>query len=55
MFDDDPDDDLLLETALEAEADYIVSGDPHLTNLGVLRDIDIVSPSDFLEEAGARL
>lgn len=55
MIDDDPDDDLFLETALEAEADYIVSGDPHLTDLGVFRDIDIISPSDFLEEAGARL
>ena len=55
VIDDDPDDDLFLETALEAEADYIVSGDPHLTDLGVFRDIDIVSPSDFLEEAGARL
>ena len=55
MIDDDPDDDLFLETALEAEADYIVSGDPHLTDLGVFRDIDLVSPSDFLEEAGARL
>ena len=55
MIDDDPDDDLFLETALEAEADYIVSGDPHLTDLGVFRDINIISPSDFLEEAGARL
>ena len=55
VIDDDPDDDLFLETALEAEADYIVSGDPHLTDLGVFRDIDIISPSDFLEEAGARL
>ena len=49
------DDDLFLEVALEAGADYIVSGDPHLTDLGVFRDIDIISPSDFLEEAGARL
>ena len=55
VIDDDPDDDLFLETALEAEADYIVSGDPHLTDLNMFRDIDIISPSDFLEEAGARL
>ncbi|TQQ81597.1 putative toxin-antitoxin system toxin component, PIN family [Halonotius roseus] len=55
VIDDDPDDDLFLEIALEAEVDYIVSGDPHLTDLGAFRDIDIVSPSEFLEESGEML
>ena len=49
VIDDDPDDDLFLEIALESEADYIVSGDPHLTDLGAFRGVDIVSPSDFLD------
>ena len=49
LIDDDPDDDLFLEIALEAEAEYIVSGDPHLTELGSFRGIDIVPPSEFLE------
>lgn len=49
------DDDLFLEIALETEADYIVSGDPHLTERGSFHGIDIVSPSDFLEGANKRL
>jgi len=48
---DDPEDDLFLEIALEAEAEYIVSGDPHLTDLGAFRDIEIVSPTAFLEQS----
>jgi len=51
VIDDDPDDDLFLEIALEAEAEYIVSGDPHLTGLGAFRDIEIVSPTAFLEQS----
>jgi len=55
VIDDDPDDDLFLEIALEAEAEYIVSGDPHLTDLGAFRDIEIVSPSEFLEGSSETL
>lgn len=55
VIDDDPDDDLFLEIAVEAEAEYIVSGDPHLTDLGVFRDVDIVSPSAFLEQSSEQL
>lgn len=55
VIDDDPDDDLFLEIALEAEAEYIVSGDPHLTDLSEFRGIDIISPSEFLEQSGAKL
>lgn len=46
--DDDPDDDTFLEIAVEADVDYIVSGDPHLKDLGQFRGIDIVSPDEFL-------
>jgi len=45
----DPDDEMILECALAAEADYIVSGDKrHLLPLRQFRGIPIVSPSDFL-------
>lgn len=45
----DPDDDKFLACALEAQADYIVSGDPHLRNLKQYQGIDILSPYAFLE------
>ena len=45
----DPGDEMVLECALAAEADYIVSGDKkHLLSLREFHDIQIVSPSDFL-------
>jgi len=46
---DDPDDDKIVACALEAEADYIISGDHHLLNLKHYRDIQIVTPKAFLE------
>lgn len=45
---DDPDDDVVLTTALEGNADYIVSGDHHLLDLGDFRGIKIVKPIEFL-------
>jgi predicted nucleic acid-binding protein len=40
---------MILECALAAEADYIVSGDKrHLLPLRQFRGIPIVSPPDFL-------
>ena len=44
----DPDDDRILECALEARADIIVSGDAHLLELGRHEGIRILSPSEFL-------
>jgi putative PIN family toxin of toxin-antitoxin system len=45
----DPGDEMVLECALAAAADYIVSGDKkHLLALREFRGIQIVSPSDFL-------
>ena len=44
----DPDDEMILECALAAEADYIVSGDKrHLLALRQFRGIPIVGPADF--------
>jgi len=45
----DPDDDRVLECAVEAMADAIVSGDTHLLDLGKYRDILILNPSGFLQ------
>lgn len=45
----DPDDEMVLECAIAAEADFIVSGDKkHLLPLRKHRGIRIISPADFL-------
>lgn len=41
-------DNRILEAALAAGADYIISGDHHLLSLGQFKDIRIVNPTDFL-------
>jgi uncharacterized protein len=45
----DPDDDRLIEAALEADADVIVSGDQDLLTLGRIGHIQILTPREFLE------
>jgi uncharacterized protein len=50
----DPADEMILECALAAEADFIVSGDKkHLLALRQFQGIPIVSPSDFLRRLAA--
>ena len=50
----DPGDEMVLECALSAEADYIVSGDKkHLLSLRQFRGIRIISPADFLRLLGS--
>jgi uncharacterized protein len=45
----DPNDEMVLECALAAEADVIVSGDKkHLLSLREFRGIPIISPAEFL-------
>lgn len=46
---DDPDDDLFIECALAADADYIVSGDKHLLDLKRYGNIKIVNAAEFIE------
>ena len=41
-------DNHVLECAVEAHADYIVSGDVHLLELKEFRSIQVVSPQQFL-------
>jgi uncharacterized protein len=43
----DPDDDAILACALEARADYLVTGDVDLLELKVFKEIRIVTPRDF--------
>jgi putative PIN family toxin of toxin-antitoxin system len=45
----DPEDDRVLEAALAFGADMIISGDRHLLDVGTWRDIEIMSPSKFLD------
>ena len=45
---DDPDDNIIIACAIEAEADVIISGDQHLLSLGAHQDIPIVRAVDFL-------
>jgi hypothetical protein len=44
---EDPKDDPLVACALEGNADYLVSGDRHLLDLGEYKGIRIVSPHEF--------
>jgi len=45
---DDPDDDKILECAVSADCDYIISGDKHLLKLRSYKTIRILNPADFL-------
>jgi predicted nucleic acid-binding protein len=45
----DPDDDVVLATALEGRAGYVVSGDRHLLRLKEYKGIMILPVSDMLK------
>lgn len=45
----DPDDDKIIECAMDGAADYLVSGDKHLLNLRKYKKIVVVNPREFLE------
>lgn len=48
---DDPDDDMVLNTAHEGRASHIISGDRHLLALGRFRGIRVVTVDEMLEFA----
>ncbi|MBL8213585.1 MAG: putative toxin-antitoxin system toxin component, PIN family [Bryobacterales bacterium] len=50
---DDPDDNRVLECAVEGNTHYIVSGDRHLLRLGSHANIPIFTVRRFLENLGA--
>ena len=45
----DPDDDRLIEAALAANADVIVTGDQDLLTLGSIGQIQVLTPREFVE------
>jgi putative PIN family toxin of toxin-antitoxin system len=45
----DPDDTKYLICAVEGHADYIVSGDHHLTDLVIYQGIRVVTPAEFIQ------
>jgi putative PIN family toxin of toxin-antitoxin system len=45
----DPSDNIFLSCAVEGQADFIISGDRHLTDLGEFQGIRIASPKEFLD------
>jgi putative PIN family toxin of toxin-antitoxin system len=51
----DPEDNMVLECAIEGRADYIVSGDKDLLVLKEFRGIRIVTASEFLSVADKRV
>lgn len=49
---EDPDDDRILECAVEGKADVVVSGGRHLRRLKAYKGIPILRPVDFLRTLG---
>ena len=50
----DPEDDIVLSTALKGNASYIVSGDEHLLDLKIFKGVKIVTVDEMLETLGPR-
>lgn len=48
----DPTDNIFLECAIDGKADYIISGDKHLLDLGMYKGIQIIKSKDFLINEG---
>lgn len=46
---EDPDDNKIIECALESEAEYVISYDKHLLNLRNYQGIQIIKPEEFLK------
>jgi putative PIN family toxin of toxin-antitoxin system len=53
VIEDDPDDDRVLECAVAAKADYIVSGDRHLLKLSSYRDIPVMTVRQLMDAVEA--
>jgi predicted nucleic acid-binding protein len=51
---DDPSDNRIVECAVAAGSDVIVSGDKHLLALGSFRGIEVMTVSDFLQRGPGR-
>jgi putative PIN family toxin of toxin-antitoxin system len=51
---DDPSDNMFLECAIEARADYLISGDRHLKRLKSFQGIEIIPPREYLSRLKAK-
>ena len=51
---DDPEDEKFIACAVSAKAEYVVSGDKHLLNLGAYGSIKVVTPLQLLKSFSAR-
>jgi uncharacterized protein len=49
VIEEDPDDDIVLETAAVGNADFIISGDEHLLKLEEYEGIKIVTAAEFVK------
>ncbi|TLD41754.1 MAG: hypothetical protein JETT_1979 [Candidatus Jettenia ecosi] len=49
IIDDDAEDNKILECAISAGAEFVISGDKHLLTLKSFEGIKIVTPEDFIE------
>jgi putative PIN family toxin of toxin-antitoxin system len=49
---DDATDNIFLECAIDGNADYVISGDRHILDLGKYNNIQIVKPKEFLVKEG---
>ena len=47
---EDPDDNRILECAVAANADFIITGDPHLLKIQSFKGIRIMRPAEFLQK-----
>jgi putative PIN family toxin of toxin-antitoxin system len=48
VVEDDPDDNKIIECAVAGDAEYIISGDSHLLDIGEYDGIMILQPDEFL-------
>ena len=51
---EDPKDDMFIACALEGDADYIVSRDPHLRNIKHFQRIQIIDATTFVEKVAGK-
>jgi len=52
---DDPKDNKFIDCAVEANAEFLISGDPHLLEIKKFQEIKVVSPKEFLENFKTKL
>lgn len=50
IVEDDPADNKFVACAIEGNADFLISGDHHLTELGTYEGIQILTPDEFLSQ-----